>query len=196
MDETRAGRRKVRARDVGMVAGGLLLISCSGGSSKGGSTQTGSTASTAALKRLEVEVTPGGSAASPPQTFMAQLGALMLGGPRAAEAAVAIPNCTVTASTLPGTTATTNSQGKAVLTDVPVPATINVSCPDGTTGSFPVSGEAGAVVTIRVRGRAGRIEVRSRHGANDPSISEPSVSKSGEGSGSPGSRRGSNSGSG
>ena len=198
MDEHQARRWRVRARDLGVIATGLILISCGGGSSKGGSAQTGSTAATASLKRLEVEVTPGGSAALPPPTLFARLGALVLGGPRAAEAAPAIPNCAVSASTLPGVTVTTNAVGKAVLSNVPVPATVTVSCPDGTSGAFPVNGEAGALVTIRVRGRAGRLEVRSRHGAISPSISEPSVSQSGHGSGSsgsPGSRRGSNSGS-
>ena len=195
MDEHQARRWRVRARDVGVIASGLILISCGGGSSKGGSAQTGSTAGTASLKRLEVEVTPGGSAALPPPTLFARLGALGLGGPRAAEAAPAIPNCAVSASTLPGVTVTTNAVGKAVLSNVPVPATVTVSCPDGTSGAFPVNGEAGALVTIRVRGRAGRLEVRSRHGAISPSISEPSVSQSGHGSGSSSSRRGSNSGS-
>ena len=195
MDEHQARRWRVRARDVGVVASGLILISCGGGSSKGGSAQTGSTGATASLKRLEVEVTPGGSAALPPPTLLARLGALVLGGPRAAEAAAAIHNCAVSASTLSGVTVTTNAVGKAVLSNVPVPATVTVSCPDGTSGAFPVNGEAGALVTIRVRGRAGRLEVRSRHGAISPSISEPSVSQSGHGSGSSSSRRGSNSGS-
>jgi hypothetical protein len=195
VDEHRARRWRVRARDVGVVASGLILISCGGGSSKGGSAQAGSTAATASLKRLEVEVIPGGSAALPTPTLLARLGALVLGGPRAAEAAPAIPNCAVSASTLPGVTVTTNAVGKAVLSNVPVPATVTVSCPDGTSGAFPVNGEAGALVTIRVRGRAGRLEVRSRHGAISPSISEPSVSQSGHGSGSSSSRRGSNSGS-
>lgn len=195
MDEHRARRWRVRARDAGVIASGLILISCGGGGSKGGSAQTGSTAATASLKRLEVEVTPGGSAALPPPTLLARLGALVLGGPRAAEAVPAIPNCAVSASTLPGVTVTTNAVGKAVLSNVPVPATVTVSCPDGTSGAFPVNGEAGALVTIRVRGRAGRLEVRSRHGAISPSISEPSVSQSGHGSGSSSSRRGSNSGS-
>jgi hypothetical protein len=192
VDEHRARRWRVRARDIGVVASGVILISCGGGSSKGGSAQTGSTAATASLKRLEVEVTPSGSAALPSPTFLAWLGALALGGPRAAEAAPAIPNCAVSASTLPGVIVTTNAAGKAVLSDVPVPATVTVSCPDGTSGAFPVNGETGALVTIRVRGRAGRLEVRSRHGAVSPSISEPSVSRSGHGSAS---RRGSNSGS-
>jgi hypothetical protein len=192
VDEHRARRWRVRARDIGVVASGVILISCGGGSSKGGAAQTGSTVATASLKRLEVEVTPSGSAALPSPTFLAWLGALALGGPRAAEAAPAIPNCAISASTLPGVIVTTNAAGKAVLSDVPVPATVTVSCPDGTSGAFPVNGEAGAVVTIRVRGRAGRLEVRSRHGAISPSISEPSVSQSGHGSGS---RRGSNAGS-
>ena len=117
MDEHRARRWRVRARDVGVVASGLILISCGGGSSKGGSAQTGSTGATASLKRLEVEVTPGGSAALAPPTLLARLGALVLGGPRAAEAAPAIPNCAVSASTLPGVTVTTNAVGKAIRMD-------------------------------------------------------------------------------
>ena len=106
----------------------------------------------------------------------------------------------MSASTRPGVSVTTNGEGKATLTDVPVPATINVSCPDGTSGSFPINGLPGAVVTVRVQGRPGRLEVHSRHGAVSPSISEPSVSEFGSGRGpgssGSGSRRGSNSGSG
>ena len=190
-----AGSGRLRAVGVGLAAGGLILAGCGGGSSKSSSTPAGSNASTAALKRLEVQVTPGASAEIPRQTRLAQLGELVLGWPRTAEAAPAIANCTVSASTLPGVSAATNAQGKAVLTDVPVPATVNVSCPDGTSGVFPVNGEPGALVSIRVRGRAGRLEVRSRHGAISPSISEPSVSeRGGPGSSGSGSRRGSNSG--
>jgi hypothetical protein len=88
------------------VAASVILTACSGSSSQGGSAQTESTASTAALKRLEVQVTPGGTAALP-ATLVARLGALGLGGPRAAEAATVIPNCAVTASTLPSVAATT-----------------------------------------------------------------------------------------
>jgi hypothetical protein len=71
---------------VALVASGLLLISCGGGSSKGGSAQTGSTASTAALKRLEVEVAPRGSAALPPAPLWAGGHELAAGAAAAAAA--------------------------------------------------------------------------------------------------------------
>lgn len=174
-----------------MVASAVILAGCGGGSKSSNGTPTGSTASTAALRRLEVTVVPNTTAALPRPTFLARLGEAML-APRAAEAATGIAGCQVSASTKPGVTVTTDANGKALMNDVPVPAVINVTCPDGTAGTFNVNGLPGAEVTVKVRSRPGRLDVRSRHGDISPSISEPSVSKSDSTS----SRRGPNSGSG
>ena len=92
MNEDRGRRWRSRTLGVGMVAGALIVAGCGGGGSKSSSTPTGANTATAALKRLEVQVSPGASAAILRQTFLAQLGDLVLGGPRAAEAATGLAN--------------------------------------------------------------------------------------------------------
>lgn len=165
-------RRSTRLA-AGILTLGVALAGCGGGSKS--SSSTGSTGSTtAALKRLEVQVTGTSTAQAPATSLLARLGQLV-GWPAAAEASVGLQGCTVTASTLPGVSVTTDGEGKAILVDVIVPATVSVSCPDGSSGQFPISGPPGAVVTVKVETKPGKLEVRSRHGAEDPSISQPST---------------------
>jgi hypothetical protein len=79
----------------------------------------------------------------------------LLGWPQVAEASSGIANCTVTAGAV---TAKTDANGNASLNGVIFPATVSVSCPGGQTGSFPVTGTAGAIV--KVEAEVGSIEVR------------------------------------
>jgi hypothetical protein len=135
-----------------VLLGAVVLAGCGGGG-KGGGTPTAAS-STQSLKRVDVHVTQGGSAEGPRQYILARVGNL-LGWPQVAEASSGIANCTVTAGAV---TAKTDANGNASLIGVIFPATVNVSCPGGQTGSFPVTGTPGAIV--KVEAEVGSIEVR------------------------------------
>ena len=137
----------------GVVLLGAVVLAGCGGGGKGGGTPTAAS-STQSLKRVDVHVTQGGSAEGPRQSILARVGNL-LGWPQVAEASSGIANCTVTAGAV---TAKTDANGNASLIGVIFPATVNVSCPGGQTGSFPVTGTPGAIV--KVEAEVGSIEVK------------------------------------
>jgi len=156
---------RVKYLCVGMMSSAAVLAGCGGG----GKSATGPSQS-ASLRRLEVEVVTPGTARLSEPSMLVRL-AELIGWPRRAEAA-GLPGCTVSVPGLPP--ATTNASGRAILTNVPVPNTVSVSCPNGPSGTFPVDGPPGSVVTFRVEARADRIEVRGRNESVSPSVSPPS----------------------
>jgi hypothetical protein len=156
-----------RCRQLGSVVllGAVALTGCGGGGH--GSTPTSAT-STQTLKQVNVHVTRGGAAEAPRSSMVAMIGDL-LGWPQVAEADTGVSGCSVTGG---GASATTNANGDATLTGVTFPATINVSCPGGQTGSFPVTGVAGAVVKVEVE--VGSIDVKVKDQHVSAPVSQPS----------------------
>ena len=141
----------LRAVALVVVAGAFALAGCGGGGKSGTPTASSSTQT---LKRVDVHVTRGGTAEAPRSSMVAMIGNL-LGWPQLAEASTGVSGCSVTGG---GATATTDANGDAILTGVTFPTTVNVSCPGGQTGSFPVTGTAGAIVKVEVE--VGSIEVK------------------------------------
>jgi hypothetical protein len=144
-----------------VLLGAMALAGCGG--SKSGS-PTAST-STQTLKRVDVHVVGGGAAEGPRRSMLARIGDL-LGWPQKAEASAGIAGCSVAGGG--ATPATTDANGNASLTGVTFPATITVTCPGGQTGSFPVTGVAGAIV--KVEAEVGSIEVKVKN----QRVSQPS----------------------
>ena len=134
-----------------VLLGAVVLAGCGGGGKSGTPTAASSTQT---LKRVDVHVTRGGSAEAPRSSMVAMIGNL-LGWPQTAEASTGVSGCSVTGG---GATATTDANGDATLAGVTFPTTVNVSCPGGQTGSFPVTGTAGAIVKVEVE--VGSIEVK------------------------------------
>ena len=156
----------VRALGGIVLLSAVVLAGCGGGGKSGSPTASSSTQT---LKRVDVHVTRGASAEGPRQSMLARI-ANMLGWPQEAEAASGVPGCSVTGG---GATGTTDANGDATLTGVTFPTTVNVSCPGGQTGSFPVTGTAGAVVKVEVE--VGSIEVKVKNQrVSEPKVSEPS----------------------
>jgi len=102
--------------------------------------------------------------------MLAMIGNL-LGWPQTAEASTGVSGCSVTGG---GASATTDANGDATLTGVTFPTTVNVSCPGGQTGSFPVTGTAGAVVKVEVEVGSIEVKVKDQH-MSAPKVSQPST---------------------
>lgn len=166
-----SGWAEIRRLAVTVGVLGVVLAGCGGGSK--GSSTTGSSATTAALKRLEVQVV-GVSTAQGPSTVVGHLAAL-LGWPTTAEAGPGVAGCTVTAVTS-GVSAITDADGRAVLVNVLVGDTVTVACTAGPSGSFVVTGPAGGVVTVKVEVEPGKVEVKAKDQKVSPAtVSTPSV---------------------
>jgi hypothetical protein len=161
----------VRALGSIVLLGAVVLAGCGGGGKSGSPTASSSTQT---LKRVDVHVVGGGVAEGPRQSMLARIGNL-IGWPQMAEASAGVPGCTVSGG---GATATTDANGNASLVGVvfvPPPAStpINVTCPGGQTGTFPVTGAPGAIVKVEVE--VGSIEVRVKNQkVSEPKVSEPS----------------------
>lgn len=160
------------------VAGGVLALLLTGCGSGSSSSSTGPSSSSASLRRVEGRVVSASTAQVPDGSLWTRL-ATLFGGPRAAEAQVS--NCTVTAPG--GVTTTTDRDGRFVLQNVPIASdgsvTLNFACPGGAVGSLRLEGmPAGAVITIEVDVRPGRVGIRTRNVNPSPSPSpSPKVSK-------------------
>jgi hypothetical protein len=150
-----------------VLLGALVLAGCGGGGKSGSPTAASSTQT---LKRVDVHVTRGGSAEAPRSSMLAMIGNL-LGWPQTAEASTGVSGCSVTGG---GASATTDANGDATLTGVTFPTTVNVSCPGGQTGSFPVTGTAGAVVKVEVEVGSIEVKVKDQH-VSAPKVSQPST---------------------
>jgi hypothetical protein len=150
-----------------VLLGALVLAGCGGGGKSGSPTAASSTQT---LKRVDVHVTRGGSAEAPRSSMLAMIGNL-LGWPQTAEASTGVSGCSVTGG---GASATTDANGDATLTGVTFPTTVDVSCPGGQKGSFPVTGTAGAVVKVEVEVGSIEVKVKDQH-VSAPKVSQPST---------------------
>jgi hypothetical protein len=141
-----------------VLAGAVVLAGCG---SKGGGTPTGTSSNVSAqtIKRVDVHVAHGTSAEAPRSSMLANLGHLF-GWPQEAWADAGVPGCTVSGG---GASATTDANGNATLTGVTFPTTINVTCPNGQKGSFPVTGPAGSAVKVEVEVGSIDVHVKSQH---------------------------------
>jgi hypothetical protein len=157
----------VRALGSIVLLGAVVLAGCGGGGKSGSPTASSSTQT---LKRVDVHVVGTGAAEGPRQSMLARIGNL-IGWPQVAEASAGIAGCTVNGGGAPQ--AITDANGNASLVGVVFPATVIVACPGGQTGSFPVTGVAGAIV--KVEAEVGSIEVKVKNQkVSEPKVSEPS----------------------
>jgi hypothetical protein len=162
---------------VGIVTAGVMLAGCGSGKS---STSTSSTSTGQTLKQWEVRVKGSSSALAPTSSFMERLAGL-IGWPQNVEASTGVPGCNVSAPGPGGpVTATTDSNGKAVLPGVNTPGTATINCTGFPQLTVAINGPPGSIIEVEVETKNGGLKVEAEAedaSPSEPSISEPSVSE-------------------
>ena len=160
METQSRGRHAIR---LGITVA-VLAIAVAGCGGKSGSTTSSS--STAALKRLDVQVVRT-TAAAPSRSLVASV-ADLLGWPQVAEAS----HCTVSAGGISGGT---DASEKATLLNVPLDSvtgnvTVTIACSGSPSSTVNLQGVPGAHVSVTVEVEPGKVEAKIK----DQQVSSPS----------------------